>query len=212
MKINNITRNKILNAGMRVAATGKTPFKNVLAKAMTNTVAEEKKKMAHDWIVGNRYLSKSEMEHNAAIVYDILTGYGFSVNAIAAMLGNMQVESTVNPGIWQNLKEGSAGGGGYGLVQWTPWTNYSDWAGSGWEENGDKECERIHYEFTHGKQYYSTSKYPMSASQFMKSDAAPSYLAYVFMNNYERPENRNQPLRQTYADRWYTFLTGLEPP
>ena len=203
----------LLKSAHKVALTGFQTGQGIIAKKRQQAKEErENTTMAHDWITGNRYLSKSEQEHNASIFYEIMSGYGFSVNAIAAMLGNIQTESTVNPGIWQSLRPESSGGGGYGLVQWTPWTNYSDWAGAGWEDNGDRECERIYYEFTHGLQYYSTAAYPMSASQFMKSDASPAYLAYVFMNNYERPENRRQPVRQKQADNWYTFLTGLEPP
>lgn len=162
-----------------------------------------------DWIVGNRYLSKSEMQHNALIFYGIMSGYGFSLSAIAAMLGNIQTESTVNPAIWQNLTVGT---GGYGLVQWTPYTKYSDWAGSGWEANGDKECERINYEFENGIQYISTDDYPLSASEFKRSDKPPAYLATAFLFNYERPKNKNQPKRRTQAEEWYAFLSGKEPP
>lgn len=164
------------------------------------------------WISGNRYLSQGEMENNARLVRSALADGGFSINAICAILGNMQSESSINPGIWQNLKPGSAGGGGYGLVQWTPWTKYSEWAGSGWENNGDKECERIIYEFAHGIQYYSTSQYPLSAAQFRSSDKAPGYLANAFIYNYERPSNKNQPKRAKQAEAWYRFLTGEEPP
>lgn len=152
----------------------------------------------------------SDMQKNALSVYAELSGYGFSLNAIAGILGNMQTESTINPGIWQNLTVGT---GGYGLTQWTPYTKYSNWAGSGWENNGDKECERINYEFEHqGIQYIPTSKYPLSAAEFKTSDLSPQYLAYAFLYNYERPTNKNQPKRRTQADYWYTFLSGEEPP
>lgn len=162
-----------------------------------------------DWISGNRYLTLSEMRHNAEIFRAKMEGYGFSINAICGMLGNIQTESQVNPGIWQSLKPFK---GGYGLVQWTPYTNYSEWAGEGWENNGDKECERIKYEFEHGLQYYATKSYPMSASEFMKSDKAPAYLAYAFLYNYERPLNKNQPKRRIQAEEWYEYLTGKVPP
>lgn len=162
-----------------------------------------------DWITGNRYLSMTEMEHNAMLFFEIMSGYGFSLNAIAAMLGNIQTESSVNPGIWQDLKPFKLG---YGLVQWTPYTNYSDWAGSGWEDNGDKECERIAYEFSHGLQYFPTKSYPLSASSFKTSDKSPAYLATAFLYNYERPANKNQPKRRTQAEYWFKFLSGKEPP
>lgn len=161
------------------------------------------------WITGNYYLSMSEMEENARLFYDRMSGYGFTLNAIAGMLGNIQTESTVNPGIWQSLKPFA---GGYGLVQWTPYTNYSDWAGSNWEDNGDLECERIAYEFANGEQYYSTKSYPLSADEFKNSTDSPAYLAYAFLYNYERPKNKNQPKRRTQAEYWYQFLSGGEEP
>ena len=162
-----------------------------------------------DWITGNRYLSQSEMEHNALILADFFRNQGWTDNAIAGMLGNMQTESSINPGIWQSLKPYS---GGYGLVQWTPYTNYSDWAGEGWEDNGDKECERIIYELENGLQYYQTAKYPISFREFSTSTFSPEYLAQAFLFNYERPANKNQPQRSTQARAWYEFIGGTEPP
>lgn len=151
----------------------------------------------------------SEMQHNAELFRKEMEGYGFSINAISGMLGNIQTESSVNPGIWQDLKPYK---NGYGLVQWTPYTKYSEWAGSGWEGNGDKECERINWEFENGVQYYKTTKYPLTASDFKTSEQSPGYLAYAFLYNYERPLNKNQPKRRTQAEYWYKYLTGQEPP
>lgn len=161
-----------------------------------------------DWITGNRYLSMSEMQNNAALVRSRLEGYGFSINAIAAILGNMQTESSINPAIWEGLEPFV---GGYGLVQWTPYTNYADWAGSEWQGNGDKQCERINYEFENGLQYYATSSYPISAQEFKTSQKSPEYLATAFLYNYERPANLNQPNRRKQAAYWYEYLTGSKP-
>lgn len=157
------------------------------------------------WITGNYYLSRTQMENNASILAEYFLSQGWSLNAIAAMLGNMQTESSINPGIWQSLKEFK---GGYGLVQWTPYTNYSDWAGDNWQNNGNLECDRIIYEFKNGMQYYPTSDYPMTAAEFMVSTETPEYLAQVFLNNYERPADRNQPQRSIQAREWYNFLRG----
>lgn len=161
------------------------------------------------WITGNRFLSMTEMQNNAKEFYSIMGSAGFTLNAISGMLGNIQTESTVNPGIWQDLKPYKLG---YGLVQWTPYTNYSDWAGAGWEDNGDKECERIIFEFDNGLQYYPTSQYPLSASEFRNSTQSPEYLATAFLYNYERPANKNQPKRRKQAAYWYEFLSGSPPP
>lgn len=162
-----------------------------------------------DWVSGNRYLTLTEMQNNADLVYDRLSGYGFSVNAIAAILGNMQSESSINPGIWESLKPFE---GGYGLVQWTPYTKYSRWAGAGWENNGNKECERINYEFENGEQYAPTASYPISAQDFKSSNMSPEYLATAFLYNYERPKNLNQPNRRKQAAYWYEYLQGKPSP
>lgn len=159
------------------------------------------------WITGNYYLSLSQMQNNATIICKYFLSQGWTLNAIAGMLGNMQTESTINPGIWQSLKQYQ---GGYGLVQWTPYTNYSDWAGQNWINNGNLECERIIYEFENGLQYYPTDDYPMTAAEFKSSSDTPEYLAQVFLNNYERPDDLDQPQRSTQARYWYDYLTGEE--
>ena len=75
------------------------------------------------WTIGNYALSQVQMNANAVEVYKYFSGRGWSLNAIAGILGNMQSESYVNPGVWQSLNEGNYSGG-FGLVQWTPATNY----------------------------------------------------------------------------------------
>lgn len=79
------------------------------------------------WIIGNYALSQEQMNANALEVYKYLSARGWSLNAIAGLLGNMQSESYVNPGVWQSLQANNYSGG-FGLVQWTPATNYTDWA------------------------------------------------------------------------------------
>ena len=160
------------------------------------------------WITGNRYLSLTEMQNNADIMYVFFIGKGWTVNAISAMFGNMQTESTLNPGIWENLDPFA---GGYGLVQWTPYTNYSDWAGEDWQDNGQKEMERIIYELEKHLQWISTSLYPMTFREFSQSNKPPAYLAQAFLYNYERPTVKPQPARSKQAEYWYEYLVGHPP-
>ena len=160
------------------------------------------------WITGNRYLSMTEMQNNADIMYSFFTEHGWTVNAISAMFGNMQTESTLNPGIWQGLDPFV---GGYGIVQWTPYTNYSNWAGDGWQDNGQKEMERIIYELEHNLQWISTGLYPMSFQEFTTSEKTPAYLAQAFLYNYERPKVKPQPERSRQSEYWYEYLVGHPP-
>lgn len=163
------------------------------------------------WIAGNRVLTESEMEHNAIEVWNSFKVWDWTLNAVAGMLGNMQAESTINPGRWEN---GVPYGGGYGLVQWTPYTNYSDWAGEGWENNGTKQVSRIIYEWEGNyQQWGATGRYPLSFKEFSASTLTPEYLASAFLYNYERPGDpgATESYRQAWARKWYNYLGGVSP-
>lgn len=167
------------------------------------------------YVSANRFLTQSEMEKNATYIYNYLAPKGWTKNAIAGMLGNMQTESSINPGIWQNLDAGNTSLG-YGLVQWTPATKYLDWC----EEHDlepsamESALERIIYELESGLQYYATDAYPLSFYEFKHSTLDPAYLGLAFLANYERPAEPNQPARGTQATAWYNFLGGgdYDPP
>ena len=68
----------------------------------------------------NTYLTQSEMENNAQIIYGIFNSLGYNFSSICAILGNMQQESTLSPIFAER------GGGGYGLLQWTPKSDLTD--------------------------------------------------------------------------------------
>src|SRR5699024_5740954 len=114
----------------------------------------------------NSYLNKEQMTVNATYIMGEMTAQGWSKNAVAGMLGNMETESTINPGLWQSLIEGNMSGG-YGLVQWTPASNYINWANSNGYNIGDinGQIERLNYELENGLQYIPTSQYPMSFAE-----------------------------------------------
>lgn len=159
---------------------------------------------------GNFYLNRSQMQKNALYIYAYLRGMGWTLEAIAAMLGNMEAESTINPGIWQNLDQGNYNGG-FGLVQWTPATKYFDWC----EENNlsptdiDANLKRIIYEVENGLQWIPTAAHGMTFQAFTQSTAAVGTLAKAFLLNYERPADQSaevQAYRAELAEYWYSFL------
>ena len=160
------------------------------------------------WISGNRYLSMNEMTANAQEVMNQLTSRGWTKNAVAGMLGNMQSESTINPGIWESLSPNV--NRGFGLVQWTPATKLISWAGGQGLDytSGDVQLQRIEWEVANHQQWIATSQYPMSFQEFKVSTLTPEYLAQVFLPNYARPLNPNQPIRSTQARHWYDTLEG----
>ncbi|UQS83133.1 phage tail tip lysozyme [Bombilactobacillus thymidiniphilus] len=144
---------------------------------------------------------------NAQYIYNFFIQRGWTPNAIAGLIGNIVSESALYPDTWEN-----GGGGGYGLVQWTPGNKYITWAqNQGLDPKSlYAQCLRINYEMSNPSagQYYATSKYPMTATQFTQSTQSPETLALVFLANYERPANPNQPQRGTQARYWYNYLSG----
>ena len=165
------------------------------------------------WISGNRYLTLAEMQNNAQIIQAYGLSEGWSPNAICAILGNMQTESSINPGIWENLTPGA---GGYGLVQWTPYTKYANWAGAGWQNNGTRELERISYEAANNMQWFYNSDLGMDPPYDFESflyDAATDLttMTNYFLWFYEHPGNPIQPQRAVNAQYWYDFLDWDDP-
>ena len=164
------------------------------------------------YITANRFLTRDEMETNAKFIRDYLIARGWTLNAIAGMLGNMESESTINPGIWQNLDAGNTSLG-FGLVQWTPATKYIDWCAETGRDASAMESAlaRIEYELAQGLQWIQTDEYPMTFKAFKTSTMPASYLGMAFLYNYERPADMNQANRGSQAQAWYTYLEGIAP-
>lgn len=162
-------------------------------------------------------LSQTEMKVNADYIYTSLLNAGWTANSVCALLGNMQAESTINPGRWQGDNVGSTSNG-YGLVQWTPSTNYTNWC----NENGiedpsemDNNLVRIIYEVENDLQWISTDAYPLSFDDFTKSNESIDYLAKAFLLCYERPADQSESVqnyRSELANNWYSYLTGSSGP
>lgn len=167
------------------------------------------------WITGNKYLNISEMENNAKIIKDYFVGFGYTINSICAIIGNMQTESTINPHIWEGLTVDY--NKGYGLTQWTPATKYIEWAGDTWE-NPDRELDRIQWEITNNEQWFRNINAPIidppfSFIEFMQSDLSPEILANYFLWYYEHPAEINQPIRGEQALYWYNYFdSDPDPP
>lgn len=167
------------------------------------------------WISGNRYLSETEMQNNSTIIKAYLVSKGWTLNAIAGLLGNMQSESSVNPGIWQSLNSGNMSGG-FGLVQWTPATNFTNWAdanGYVWTD-GFAQLKWIDEYTTSFGQWIPTIDYALSFEEFKTSSESPQYLASAFLKNFERAGVEVEQQRQAQAIAWYNYLNtgGVTPP
>ena len=167
-------------------------------------------------------LTRVQMQRNAEYIYSYLTDKGWTPEAVAGILGNMEHESAVNPGRWQSDRPGATSSG-YSLTQWTPASKYITWC----NERGldpsemDNALDRITWELENNEQYFKTSGYPLTFQQFIKSTESPYYLACAFAWNYERSytvlygsaaeKEALKKQRGNSANAWYQYLTGVEP-
>ena len=157
----------------------------------------------------NTYLDMDEMKVNALYITDYFLKAGWTLNAICGMLGNMEEESTMNPGLWEGREEGNTSGG-FGLTQWTPATKLITWA----NDNGydyhhiDVQMERIVWEVNNKVQYYARETYPEPATfyDYTQSTESADFLARAFLYNYERPANPKPDERGAQGQYWWNYL------
>ena len=181
----------------------------------------------HIWLsyYGNGYTAagwtRTQREQNVDIIASYFYSKGWTIEAIAAMLGNIEAESYINPAQWEHSYpvEQTPAVGGYGLVQWTPWTKYSNWCGADWKTDYDRELERIFYEYEadidspNSVQWISTQTYPLSFYQFSQATIAQytiEWLALCFFKDYERGVG-GETARQNNALYWYQYLLANPP-
>ena len=150
-----------------------------------------------EWIVGNRYLTEQEAYNNAVIIYVYLSDKNWTTNSICAMLGNMWVESHINPCIWQDLTVNI--NNGYGLVQWTPSTKYRSWSGIkdyNSKENGNKELDRLLWEVDNNVQWSrSKGNLDLSFKDFTQSTISVESLTREFGQCYEQPKDLDATIK-----------------
>lgn len=160
-----------------------------------------------EWVKGNYFLSQSEMDNNAMITASYLSGKGWTRNAIAGILGNFWRESTINPGIWQDTIPNPSGG--YGLAQWTPSTNWTDYANQqGWQiDDGYKQLDFIDLDPINN--YIPTITYPETLSQYKVSNNSPEDCASAWLYNYERAGVVAEQERRYWARYYYDFIENV---
>ena len=163
------------------------------------------------WVVSETGgIGSAGMANNAEIIRGYFSDNGWTMNAIAAIVGNMQVESGINPGRWENDNVGNLSGG-FGLVQWTPATKLRDWIDY---TSGDHQLERIIYELDNGLQYSPAKGFNETFSEWSISNKKPGYLAAAFLCNYEKAADTGwgaQISRARIAEKWYQTFTGENP-
>ncbi|WP_285007175.1 phage tail tip lysozyme [Lactococcus garvieae] len=162
----------------------------------------------------------TDQEKNAWIVWQFLKSKGYTEQAAAGILGNMDQESGVMPDTDQ------VGGPAYGLVQWDgsayPLVPPATWNGREYVQNlmraagisGDYKIAKTQSQLLEwcmfNGQYIKTSSYPYSVAQF-KGLTNISTATTAFEANFERPAVTH-PERVQLAIKWYNKLHGLKPP
>lgn len=170
------------------------------------------------WIVSNSYLSQDQQNNNVSEMYRYLASIGWQLSPICAVAGNFSKESTLNPGIWQNLDEGNTSGG-LGLGQWTPATKLLTWAqdeGVSWDD-GDQQCRYL--DENSGQWHTTGNPAAPSASplitweEFKKSTGDVTQLTSYFYYWWEDPSysDTTLPARKQAAVDFYEYLMGKPP-
>lgn len=158
----------------------------------------------------NAGFTTEAQQRNAQEIWGFFQNQGWTLESVSGMLGNMELESYINPAQWETQYP-IYGAGGFGLVQWTPWTNYTDWAGSGWETNYNKQLQRIQYELDNGLQWIPVAQDGyMTFYDFTQSTMDPGDLAMIFERGYERGTPA-EAQRRANAAKWYEYLGGAGP-
>lgn len=158
-------------------------------------------------IVESRALNTQEMTGNAQEIVNTYTSQGWARNALCALLGNMTRESSINPGRWQSDNVGNLSGG-FGLVQWTPATNYINWASSNGYERTDPvgQLYWIHNLSASSGQWIPTTDYNISWEEFRASTQSIEWLTYAFERNFERAGVPAMDDRLQWANYWNEHL------
>lgn len=172
--------------------------------------------------------TSQEAIDNATEIYSALYKRGWTVNAVAGLLGNIGAESGYNPWRWQSDHIGTSGGSpwtdrGYGLTQFTPAGKYIDdsaaIAAPGYGPNFSDRSGKVtdgnaQMIFLDGyADYYPTGAYPMTYAEYKQSTDDAGKLAVTWLYNYERPKDpaATADARRENGLYWFDVLGGISP-
>lgn len=182
--------------------------------------------MWHAKSTGGYSIYSNEGIENALMIRNQMRGYGWTDNAISAVVGNICAEGGLNPWRWQSdiivgPSDFWSNQHGYGLAGFTPAGKYIEdpdaqtYAGyapnylnhAGQPSDGAAQIEFI----KENPQYYQThAAYPMTFQDFSISTLSPAYLSDVWLYNFEQPAHPEdtQQYRRDCSEYWYDIFTG----
>ena len=180
-------------------------------------------------------LTDEQKVANARYIYNFFIKQGWSTEAICGMLGNMEKECGMNPGIWQDWGNDKLG---YGLVQWSGAIDYLNFAHISVDEVNrmaqnnpqglmDKQLEFLVKSFVSqdgvdcrwlpksAEPYYNklplsdNVPHQMSIEEYSHSTYDSKDLALVFHATYERSGDNADQLQERVdnAEAWYLYFT-----
>ena len=172
-------------------------------------------------------------KHNVDKIYTVFHALGWTDNAIAGMLGNMQVESGIDPACsYPKIGNSMATIGNtyaenypdraYGLVQWKgrgsvdPDNNqlvgYAIRYGYEWYD-GDIQMNRLTWEYQSNSKFHpkTIDGVYWTFNDYASSTQTPSVLAEVWMRCYEDTYSVLSN-RQANAEAWYDYISGGPTP
>lgn len=145
------------------------------------------------------------------------TGYGVSMYVCAAIAGNMWQESTLSPGVWENLTPGSPTDllKGYGLGQWTntggdthgrlykliTWLNENGYA----IDDGNGQLQYLIVENV----WYTNAEYPFAnLTEFLQSTSTDlEMLTHAYNLCWEGIHDSSWDARVTYAQQCLEYIS-----
>ena len=151
---------------------------------------------------GGYSLSSQEAKDNMDCIYAIFNNQGYTLEAVCAIIGNMNNEGAMNPWRWQDDQVSYSAG--YGLIQFTPARDYinlqnvpyhspnlsvSSQTSGATPEDGSAQCYVI-YQDTLNKwvdniwrDYWSTSQFPTEYAYMQQ--LRNTYGRYISQNTFK---------------------------
>ena len=183
------------------------------------------------WISTDTYLTQPHRDENAKLIATYLFNLGWTREAIAGILGNMDVESTMNPAYIQGGNDHTlidnntclnlGGSIGVGLVQWTGTTptapagqklaSFAIRHNKNWYD-GELQCERLDAEYQNNLQFQAgtVDGQHWDWQTYVTSTDIPEQLAKVWQLLYENGGS-DTATRQRKARYYYKLIRQNVP-
>lgn len=154
--------------------------------------------------------------HNIQRFVNRLSWWGWTMNAIAAVAGNVWLECDTSPGTWQEfdyLYGPEQDYRGYGFVQWSPVFTLTNWCVEfypdiEWRNNGELQLARFYYEWKNNLMWQQWDA-------FVHSTRPTDELVVIFIEGYlgvQAGQEGTLQARLDQADWIYNNITPCPAP